>query len=78
LITDNGRNKEEYSAIYVQKGKFVGMGYVPKEINKNDIDEVILYLKKYKENFFMMNQIVAFALENEDKVLLFEETSGSR
>jgi hypothetical protein len=48
------------------------MGYVPKEIDKNDIDEVILYLKKYKENFFMMNQIVAFAMENQHKVLLFE------
>jgi len=72
LITDIGRNKEEYSAIYVQKGKFVGMGYVPKEIDKNDIDEVILYIKKYKENFFMINQIVAFAMENPEKVLLFE------
>jgi hypothetical protein len=49
------------------------MGYVPREINKNDLNEVILYLKKYKENFFMMNRIVAFAMDNPEKVLLIEE-----
>jgi hypothetical protein len=48
------------------------LGLVHKEIDKNDIDEVILYIKKYKENFFIMNQIVAFTMENQDKVLLFE------
>ncbi len=72
LITDIGRSNEEYSAIYVQNGKFVGMGYVPKEIERNNIDEIISYLKKYKENFFMINQIVSFAMENEEKVVLLE------
>lgn len=73
LIIDKGRNRNEYSAIYVSKGKLIGMGYVPNEVPKDNIDEIIHFIKKYKENFFMINQIAAFAAENPEKLVILEE-----
>ncbi|MFA9214475.1 MAG: DNA polymerase III subunit epsilon, partial [Candidatus Methylacidiphilales bacterium] len=70
---DSGRNGKEYSAIYVSKGKLIGMGYVPIEVPQNNIDEIIHFIKKYKENFFMMNQIAAFANDNPEKLVILDE-----
>jgi DNA polymerase-3 subunit epsilon len=73
LIIDKGKTKGEYSAIWVNKGKFTAMGYVPKKIKPNDIDEVVSYLKLFKENFFILKQIIQFANENPEKVVWMEE-----
>ncbi|MES2655279.1 MAG: exonuclease domain-containing protein [Bacteroidota bacterium] len=69
LIVDKGRNKKEYSAIWVDKGKLIGMGYVPKNIEPNNMDEVITFIKKYKENFFMQNQVANFANNYPEKLV---------
>jgi DNA polymerase-3 subunit epsilon len=69
LIIDKGRTKNEFSAIYVSKGKFIGMGYIPVEVPRGNLDEIIHFIKKYKENFFILKQIELFALANPEKVI---------
>ncbi len=69
LIIDKGRTKNEFSAIYVSKGKFIGMGYIPVEVPRDNLDEIIHFIKKYKENFFILKQIELFALANPEKVI---------
>jgi DNA polymerase-3 subunit epsilon len=69
LIIDKGRIKNEFSAIYVSKGKFIGMGYIPVEVPRDNLDEIIHFIKKYKENFFILKQIELFALANPEKVI---------
>lgn len=72
FIIDVGRNRKEYSVIYINNGTFIGMGYIPISVKPNQTDEVISYLKKYKENFYIINQIQNYVAENPEKFFLIK------
>lgn len=72
FIIDIGRNRKEYSVIWINNGTFIGMGYVPVTVKPKQTDEVISYIKKYKENFYIINQIQNYIAENPEKVFIIK------
>lgn len=60
LILDSGREATEQSCILMEKGKFYGMGYVPREvpIEEHKGSETLKdFLTQYPENEFILNTL---------------------
>ena len=72
-IIDKGRNKDEKSCIWVEKGHFYGMGYITTEIVINDPEELKEYLTKYKSNKYVMQLIYSFAEKHPSKITTVEK-----
>lgn len=61
VIMDKGRSAEEYSCIWVENGRFYGMGYVPRDIGFTDLLELKDYLTPYRSNQYIMHLIYTYA-----------------
>ncbi len=72
FVIDSGRNSEEYGVVWINKERQIGMGYVSNSIKPAYSEEVIPLLKRYKENFFMLNQVIDFANNNPEKIIWIE------
>jgi DNA polymerase-3 subunit epsilon len=71
-IIEKGLNADEQSCILVLKGKFIGMGYVPGDIQISEPEMLKDLLTPYKENIFIRNLINGYAARFPSKVLFFE------
>ena len=60
-IIDNGRTAEERSCIWIEKGHFYGMGYIPSEIAITEISEVKDHITRYTSTQYFVQVIHAFA-----------------
>ncbi|MCG9790872.1 exonuclease domain-containing protein [Flavobacterium algicola] len=60
-VIDKGRTAEEKSCIWVEKGHFYGMGYLPSDVAITSISEVKEYLTRYTSNQYSVQVINAFA-----------------
>ncbi|MTH16508.1 exonuclease domain-containing protein [Flavobacterium sp. LC2016-01] len=67
-IIDKGRSKDERSCIWIEKGHFYGMGYIPSDISIHDPSEVKNYTEPYKSNQYIEHLIFAFAEKHPGKV----------
>lgn len=71
-IMDRGRvGRAEKSCIWVEKGRFYGMGYIPEEAQIRDMEEVRHMLTPYPDNYYMMQLILQYAERNPHKVVSF-------
>ncbi len=60
-IMDKGRTTEERSCVWVEKGAFFGMGYLPSEVSITELSEVKEHLTRYASNQYFIQVIHAFA-----------------
>ncbi|KRD08353.1 DNA polymerase III subunit epsilon [Flavobacterium sp. Root901] len=67
-IIDKGRSADERSCIWVENGRFHGMGYIPREVAVNDPEDVKSYVTLYKSNQYIEQLIFAYAEKYPGKV----------
>ncbi len=60
LIIDKGRDEQEKSCIWIEKGKFYGMGYIRAESQSTSLQEYKNELQRYSGNAYMMQVIESF------------------
>ncbi len=72
-LMDKGRNDTERSYIWVEKGNFYGMGYVGKDTDLQNIDDIKSSLTRYTSNRYCMELINSYAAKYPYKVIQFEK-----
>lgn len=60
-IVEEGLNGKDKSCILIWKGKFYGMGYIPRELEVNNPESISEHLTPYKENIFIQNLVSSYA-----------------
>lgn len=73
-VIDKGRSAEERSCVWVEAGRFYGMGYLPIEASITDAAQIKAHVTPSGGNQYMMQLIASFAKKYPDKVLLFEKS----
>lgn len=68
-IIDKGRDADERSCIWVEKGHFYGMGYLSTDIVITDVNEIKDYVTPYNSNGYIMQLINGYAAKYPGKVL---------
>ncbi|GLU51225.1 exonuclease domain-containing protein [Dyadobacter frigoris] len=68
VIFDTGRNENEESCIWVEKGRLTGIGYVQNSDIKKGFHQIKQDLKPISANHYMMQMIFNFAAKNPFKV----------
>lgn len=68
-IMDAGRNEEEQSCIWVEKGAFYGMGYISRYTDVQEPEDLKASLTQYPGNDYMMQLIVTYADKYPGKIL---------
>jgi DNA polymerase-3 subunit epsilon len=69
VILDNGRMASEQSCILMEKGKFYGMGYVPRDVAVSGSEMLKDWLTQYPENEFIQNLLRTYASTNAARLL---------
>lgn len=70
-IIDKGISIDERSCIWVEKGHFYGMGYIPSDVAFNETSEIKDCITPYRSNHYSMHLIQAYAEKNPNKVKQF-------
>jgi DNA polymerase III subunit epsilon len=52
-LIDKGLYADEHSCIVIEKGKFIGMGYIPIDSSIHDLETVKSHIKLHKESFYI-------------------------
>lgn len=74
FMIDKGRTKDEYAVVKVEKGKYIGFGFVPAEVNLKDLDLLGDYIKTYKDNRDIQSIIRGYLRRNKYlKLITFED-----
>lgn len=68
-IVDKGRTGEERSCIWVEKGDFYGMGYVPSEFGITKSSSLKEYIIPYKSNHYMTQLVNNFVIKYPSRVV---------
>lgn len=68
-LIDKGRNADERSCIWVEKGHFYGMGYVSTDIGIEEPSEIKTYVTPYRSNDYIMQLVYGYAARYPAKVL---------
>ncbi|KAA5532330.1 DNA polymerase III subunit epsilon [Taibaiella lutea] len=69
IIKDKGRHEQEQSCIWVEKGKFYGMGYIDAYSDIHSLEDIKSSLKPYKVNHYMLQLIYNYAEKYPYKVM---------
>jgi len=67
-IIDAGRNPQEKSCIWVENGRFFGMGYISTDTVISDLMEFKEFVSPYKSNHYIMQLISSFVAKHPQKV----------
>jgi len=67
-IIDTGRNEDEYSCIWVERGNLYGMGYIDNQSQLQHGDDIKSMLVPYNSNHYMMQLIFNYAEKYPRKV----------
>ncbi|MFZ9695967.1 MAG: DNA polymerase III subunit epsilon, partial [Chitinophagaceae bacterium] len=68
-IIEKGRTGKEKSCILVEAGQFYGMGYIPKNLKAENLQELKSILTRYRENSFILRTIKEYADTYPEKVV---------
>ncbi|GEP98599.1 exonuclease domain-containing protein [Chitinophaga cymbidii] len=69
MIVDAGREATEQSCILMEKGKFYGMGYVPRDVPVSETEALKDWLTQYPENEFILNLLRQYAGSNAARLI---------
>jgi DNA polymerase-3 subunit epsilon len=61
MIRDRGRHASEESCVLIENGRFYGMGWLDKNIQIRDLEELKEQLTVYPENDYMRGLVYSFA-----------------
>jgi DNA polymerase-3 subunit epsilon len=68
-IIDQGRTEDEQSCLWVEKGRFVGMGYVSLDSDVKNMELLKSVLRPFPSNDYILNLILSHATSNPEKML---------
>lgn len=68
-IVDKGRNADEKSCVWVEKGEFYGMGYFSTDVSIRETLDLKECVECYKSNHYIMQLIMTFAQKFPNKVI---------
>ncbi len=68
VMIDQGRTADEQSCLWVEKGKFYGMGYISQHTDVNNFELVKSALEPYPSNDYIVNLIMSHAENNPEKL----------
>jgi len=74
-LIDSGRNGEEQSCLWVEEGKFHGMGYISFHTDVSDLETLKSCIVPYPSNDYILNMILGYAETHPDKRLEFPKTA---
>jgi len=66
-LIDSGRNEEEQSCLWIEEGKFYGMGYISFHSDVSDMDNLKSCIEPYPSNDYILNMVLGYAEMNPDK-----------
>lgn len=61
VLIDDGRTEDEKSCLWVEKGKFYGMGYVSDDVDLDNLEMLKSAITPYPSNDYMMNMILSYS-----------------
>jgi DNA polymerase-3 subunit epsilon len=64
LVLGKGRNKDEQSIVAIERGRYLGFGYVDKDIAINSFEEAKQHVKTYKDNLDVQKIIYGYLKQN--------------
>lgn len=67
VMIDQGRTADEQSCLWIEGGKFYGMGYIGQHTDINDFDILKSALEPYPSNDYIVNLILTYAESNPEK-----------
>lgn len=68
-MIDSGRNEEEQSCLWVEEGKFYGMGYISFHTDIADLDNLKSCIVPYPSNDYILNMVLGYAETHPHKKL---------
>ncbi len=68
-LLDEGRTADEQSCLWVEKGKFYGMGYLSSSTDMDDLSSLKSALKPYPSNDYILSLILSYANTHPSKKL---------
>ncbi len=68
-LIDQGRTEEEQSCLWIQEGKFFGMGYISQYSDVNDLETLKSVIQPYPSNDYILNLIMTYAETHPEKKL---------
>ena len=72
MIRDRGRDSSEESCVLIENGKFYGMGWLNKEIQIRNLEDLKEQLTAYPENDYMRGLVYTYAEKWPDKKKVWE------
>lgn len=76
-IIDKGRNENEKSCIWVEKGHFYAMGYIDSETDLSTLEDIKDSLERYSGNYYMMQLIESFKKKYPGKTICISENNAN-
>lgn len=73
-VIDKGRSADERSCIWIEKGHFYGMGYIPSDVGITEAHEIKNYVKPYRSNQYIMQLIYSYIQKYPGKVFSVKES----
>jgi DNA polymerase-3 subunit epsilon len=68
-LIDEGRSEDEKSCLWVEKGKFYGMGYISDYCDINDLETLKSAITPYPSNDYIMHMILAHGNQFPQKMI---------
>jgi DNA polymerase-3 subunit epsilon len=60
-IIDAGRNEDEQSCLWIEQGKFYGMGYISFHTDVTDVETLKSCIEPYPSNDYILNMVMDYA-----------------
>ncbi len=68
-IIDEGRTADEKSCLWVEKGKFYGMGYINDPVDVADLEALKSVITPYPSNDYIMNMVLSYSSQFPHKAI---------
>ncbi|TKC10720.1 DNA polymerase III subunit epsilon [Pedobacter polaris] len=68
-LIDSGRSEDEKSCLWVEKGKFYGMGYISDYVDITDLETLKSAIIPYPSNDYIMNMILSHSSQFPQKTI---------
>ncbi len=68
-IIDEGRTADEKSCLWVEKGKFYGMGYINDPVDVADLEALKSVITPYPSNDYIMNLVLSYSSQFPHKAI---------